>query len=259
MGHYCVAWLEDADRSGTEAGLTAVTDAAMIETSGDTLKLRRGRHKIALMYSWTEFTAYPVSEARINAPSYPLKNLRMYQGVGLNYINEGQIQDFRDNPIPMVPGEALTAYGFEDDEAGVAHYLGIVAVVTDRAIPKGPKPGYDTIVQGTVTSAAAGSWQELTITLRDTLPAGYYDMYGAEVIHATAVAARFIFPGKSDRPAVIPKTREEDHLHSFSQYWGGPVRFAYPGNLPVLNLLDVTGSGTGKVTMFLKKVSSGVP
>ena len=259
MGHYAVAWLEDEDRSGAETGIAAVADAAMIETSGDTLKLRAGRNRIALMYGWTEFTAYPIDQLRLNAPSYPLKNIRMSRGVALNFDSANLVYDYRDNPITMVPGEAITSYGFEDDEGGVAHYLGVVAIVTDRPIPKGPAPEYDTVVQGTATSATAAVWQALTITLRDTLPAGYYDFYGADVVGATVVAARFIIPGLNDRPAVIPRCREQDALHPFSQYWGAPVRFAYPGNLPVLNIIETSGAGTVKVEMYLKKVKSGLP
>lgn len=259
MGHTVHAWLEDADRSGAETGLIAMPDQ-LIETSGDTLKLRGSRNFIAMMYLWSEFTAYYPTEGRINAASYPDgQNLRLYKGVGLEYISENQIYDYRDAPKEMVAGETLTGYGVEVDEAGVAHYLAIVLIVSDRdGIPKGRQPEDTMVVQATATATGAAAWTTLTMTLRDSIGAGIYEMYGARVMHATLVAARFIFVGLWDRPAVIPTTKERDVSHSFNDFWGAPIRFAYPANLPKLEVLECTGSGTVKVEMYLRKVKKGL-
>jgi len=258
MGQTIHGWLEDEDRSTLETGITAVPDQ-LIETSGDTLKLRNLRNKIALMYLWSEFAAYIPLEGRINAASYPDgQNLRLYKGVGLNFISENQIYDFRSNPREMVPGEVLTAYGIDADEAGVAHYLGIAVIVSDGVIPKGVIPRDIMVVQATATASAAGAWTTLTMTLRDSIGAGIYEMYGARVMHPTCFMARFIFPGIWDRPAVIPTIKETDVSHSFNEFWGAPVRFAYPGNLPKLEIVECTGSGTVKIELYLRKIQKGL-
>lgn len=258
MGHTVHAWLEDEDRSGAEKGIAAVSDQ-LIETSGDTLKLRSGRNHIALMYMWSEFAAYYPTEARINAASYPDgQNLRLYKGVGLNFTAENLIYDFRDNPRPMVAGETLTGYGWEVDEATVAHYMAIVLIVSDGRIPKGSAPSDTMVVQATATASAAAAWTTLTMTLRDSIGAGIYEMYGARVMSATCAAARFIFVGLWDRPAVIPTSRENDVSHSFNEFWGAPIQFAYPANLPKLEILEVTGSGTVKIELYLRKIRSGL-
>jgi len=258
MGHTVHAWLEDADRSGSELGLLAIGDQ-LVETSGDTLKLRAGRNKIALMYMWTDDATYYPTACRINAASYPDgQNLRISKGVGLNFTSENQIYDLRSNPIEMVPGEVLTGYGVEVDEAGVAHYLGIAIIVADGMIPKGDRPGDVMVVQATATASAAAAWTTLTMTLTDSIGAGVYEMYGARVMSATCFAARFIFADLAIRPAVIPTTRENDVSHSFNEFWGAPIQFAYPGNLPKLEILECTGSGTVKIELYLRKVRKGL-
>lgn len=258
MGQTVHAWAEDEDKSTTEAGLTAIADQ-LIETSGDTLKLRAGRNKIALMYMWSKEAAYYPLEARINAASYPDgQNLRLYKGVGLRFISENQIYDFRSNPREMVPGEVLTGYGLNVDNAGNAVTMGIAIIVSDGPIPKGPIPSDIMVVQATATASAALAWTTLTMTLRDSIGAGIYEMLGARVMSATCFAARFIFPGLWDRPAVIPTINEMDVSHSFNEYWGAPVKFAYPGNLPKLEILECTGSGTVKIEMYLRKVRKGL-
>ena len=258
MGHTVHAWLEDEDKSTTEAGLAAVADQ-LIETSGDTLKLRNGRNLIALMYMWSKEAAYYPIQARINAASYPDgQNLRLSKGVALNFSAENLIYDFRSNPRPMVPGEILTGYGLNVDNAGNAVTMGIAIIVSGGPIPKGPVPGDIMVFQATATASAALAWTTLTMALTDSIGAGVYEMYGARVMSATCFAARFIFVGKYDRPAVIPTITEKDISHTFSEFWGAPIKFAYPGNLPKLEILECTGSGTVKIEMYLRKVRKGL-
>ncbi len=258
MGQTVHAWLQDEDRSTLETGLIAIPDQ-LIETSGDTLKLRNGRNRIAMMYMWTDDGTYFPLAGRINAASYPDgQNLRLAKGVGLNFVSENQIYDFRSNPRYMVPGEVLTGFGVEVDEAGVAHYLGIALIVSNGPIPRGPLPSDIMVVQATATASAAAAWTTLTMSLLDSIGAGIYEMYGARVMHPTCFAARFIFPGLWDRPAVIPTITETNVSHSFNEFWGGPVQFAYPGNLPKLEILECTGSGTVKIEMYLRKIRKGL-
>lgn len=245
------AWLEDEDRSGAEAGLAAVTDA-LIETSLDNLQLRVDMPLIALMYAWTEFTTYAFNQARITSPKIAGQPIRITKGVALNYLNKGQIYDFRANPLSVIrPGDNVSALGYEEDEAGVAHYLGVVLVVSDGSIPKLPKLPLTHIHRCTATATTAGAWTTLALTEVDSLPAGRYQMLGARVEHATAVAARFLFKGMEARPGVIPVTLSTDDLHEFSQYWGKPIPFIMPGNLPKLEILEVTGSGDAEVELYL--------
>lgn len=254
MPQTCHAWLEDEDRSGAAEGIAAVSDDLVI-TSGDNLRLRKDVSKIALIYGWTEFTAYAFNQAKITSPKIAGNPLRITKGVSLNYLSEGQIYDFRDHPIETIrPGDNVSVEAYEEDEAGVAHYLGVVIVVSNAAIPKRPTLPITHIHRGTLAAATAATWSQLSITEQDALPAGDYLMLGARVEGATYVAARFVFKGIELRPAVIPVTRAIDHVHSFSNFWGKPIPFKMPDGLPDAEVLDTTTS-TGEVELYLHKKS----
>jgi len=257
MGHYPIAWLEDEDRSGAATGLAAVTDDDMIITSGDKLRLKTPHEQVALAYLWAEFAAYvPV----IATMSHPLGNpLILTKGIGLNYLNEGQIYDFRSDTFKgFKAGDDMTVTGYETDEAGISHYLGLVLIVADGNIPTGPIPTPDIIHRCTVGAATEATWTPLALTEVNALPAGQYDMLGARVESATAVAARFIFPGlTTERPAVIPVTRSVDPVHPFSRFWGKAYRFTMPDGLPTLEMLAAAAETPGDVELYLKKVAVG--
>jgi len=247
----CHAWLEDQDRSGAATGLAAITDD-LIVTSGDNLRLRHDMRLLALIYGWTEFAAYAFNQAKISCPTIASNPLRITKGVALNYLNEGQIYDFRDNPLDIIrAGDNLTAEGYEEDEAGVAHYTGVVIVVCDGSIPKVSPLPVTHIHRCTATASAAGAWTKLDLTEQEGLPAGQYHMLGARVEHASLVAARFVFKGIEARPAVIPVTRAIDCPHSFSSFWGKPIPFIMPDGLPKVEVLEVTGSGTVELELYL--------
>jgi len=247
----CHAWLEDQDRSGAAVGIAAIADALCI-TSGDNLRLRTDMNLIALLYAWTEFAAYPVNQIALSSPTIANNPLRIKKGVALYYENEQQIYDFRDSPLDLIrAGDNATATGYEEDEAGVAHYLGLIAIVSDGSIPKQCPLPVTHIHKCSATASAAATWTTLALTEVDALPAGNYNMLGARVQHASAVAARFIFRGLEARPAVIPVQRSVDCVHPFSQFWGKPIPFVMPDGLPKLEMLEVTGSGTVDLELYL--------
>jgi len=247
----CHAWLEDEDRSGAATGIAAVTDDLVV-TSGDNLRFRRDMPLIALLYGWTEFAAYAFNQAKISGPTIAGNPLRITKGIALNYLNEGQIYDFRDAPLAILrPGDNITVEGYEEDESGVAHYLGVVAVVSDGSIPKQSPLPITHIHRCTATATTAGAWTKLALTEVDALPAGQYQMLGARVEHASLVAARFMFKGIEARPAVIPVERAVDCVHSFNSFWGKPIPFIMPDGLPKVEVLEVTGSGTVECELYL--------
>ena len=245
------AWLEDEDRSGATAGLAAVADDLVV-TSGDNLRLRRDMALIAMAYGWTEFTTYAFNQLKLTSPTIAGNPLRLTKGVDVNFLNEGQIYDFRENPLNIIrPGDNVTVEGYEADEAGVAHYLGLVIVVSDGSIPKKSPLPVTHIHRCTATATGAGAWTQLALTETDALPAGVYQMLGARVEHASLVAARFIFKGMEARPGVIPTTLAKDHVHSFNNFWGKAIPFTMPDGLPDIEVLEVTGSGAVEVELYL--------
>ena len=246
-------WIEDEDRSGAEVGIASIADS-LITRTGDTLELREDLPYIALAYLWSEFVSYPPLFAKLLSASVRQNPIRLTKGIGLNYLNQHQIYDFRANPLKKFrPNEPITCSGFDTDEAGVAHYLALVLIVTNQRIPTLPLPELTHIHRCTTTATTAGAWSTLTLTEVDSLPVGDYEMWGARVEHVSAVAARFIFTGKEIRPAVIPVSLVTDCVHPFSQNWGKGIKF-HTSRFPKLELVEVTGSGTVEVEMYLKKV-----
>jgi len=234
-------------------GITAVADTLLgVEVSGDTLKLRTDLAKIAMMYVWTEFAAYPPALMTLSSAGIAGNPIRLTKGVGLNYLSEGQLYDHRTSPLNIIrPGDSITATGFEDDEATVAHYLGVVLIVCNAPIPLSSPMAMNHVHRCTVGAATAGAWSTLTLTEQDALPAGIYYMLGAKVESATAAAARFIFKGMEVRPAVIPTILSSDNVHPFSRFWGKPIPFKIPGELPQLELLACAAETASDVELYL--------
>lgn len=256
MGHTVHAWLEDEDRSGAATGLAAVTDQ-LINTLNDNLRFRSAWPMVALMYLWTEFAAYAPNIATITSASIAQRPWILTKGVALNYLREGQIYDFRDAPMEgPQPGEDITVTAFEEDEGGVAHFLGLVVIVSDGSIPRTPPFKQIThIHRCTVGATSAAAWSTLTMTEINALEAGEYVMRGARVESATAVAARFILENYVERPAVIPVTLSTDMVHPFSRDWGLEYKFKIPDGLPQLEMLTTAAETPGEVELYLEKVA----
>ena len=253
MGHTCVAWLEDEDRSGAATQLAGVADYLSIK-DGDNMRLVEPYKFVNLIYSWSEFAAYYPNSMALDGASLLIPH-RFEKGIGLNLTSPSLVYDFRDGPIQLVPGENYNVSGFEVDEAGVAHFLGLVMVIADGIIPKGPRPQITHIMNATATASGAGVWVDLPLTLTDDLPKGTYDMLGARALSATLVAARVNLKNYVERPAIIPGTTENYPTHSFNDYWGKGYRFDFPDNVPTLEVLEVTGSGTVQFEAYLRKVA----
>ena len=74
------------------------------------------------------------------------------------------------------------------------------------------------------------------------------------LIAATAIAARFIFKGREDRPGVVPVSRNVDPVFPFSAYWGIQPQFIIPDNLPQMEMLTGSTETPAEVEMYLTKV-----
>ena len=254
MGHTSIAWLEDEDRSGAATNIAAVPDyLGIIGSDADRLRMAKPYDNVILAYTWSEFAAYYPLSMSLDAASLKIP-YRFEKGIGLNLTSPNLVYDFRNAPLPFLAGEDLTVNGFEVDEAGVAHFLGMVLIVADGAVPQSPRPQITHIMNGTATATTAGVWVDAAITLTDTLPKGDYEMLGARALSATLVAARMNFKEHIERPAIIPNTTENYPTHSFNDWWGKGYRFTYPDNLPTVEILECTGSGTVQVEAYLRKV-----
>jgi len=214
-----------------------------------------------MAYAWTEFAAFPFQRATLSGTGVRGANpLIMNQGYALNYLTPGVVYDWRQKPKPWPSGEDITVLAIEDDEAGVAHFIGVVLVITrnPNGIPVGvpPLPYFPHTV--TVGQMTTGAWTSSALTEINSLPPGEYIMWGGNLISATPVAARMIFPGIDDRPPIIPNTREEDPIHPHNRFWGtNQFRFKIPDQLPAFEGLHSTTETPSELEMYLTKVVPG--
>jgi len=252
-----MAWSESEDRSGVETGLAAVSDQLFV-TSGDSIKLPSHVPYILMVYGLTSSASYPLKYIKLTAPSIAQLPLIINEGGAGTTFNPSTIWDVRDAPFDKItPGDYITAYSVEDDEAGVAHRNSIVAIIGDGALPKNPPtpPGifpHKCTVSGTTTG---GSWTTLDLTQTNELPAGVYELWGAVVESPTAIAARFIMKGlEGVRPATIPIRSNVNPIPDFAKNWGIPYEFVAPDQLPSLEILTESNETPVQVELYVRYV-----
>jgi hypothetical protein len=235
----CLVWSEDEDRSGAETGLAAIATEDQTYITGDKIRFMEALPFVNLICAGTEFAAYPLIEARLNAPNINgsgVSNLRINRGVA-GVFDPTTVGNYSAFPLNWghLGGNMITAYSYEDDEAGVAHFNHIILVVSNGAIPITPKPITHMPKCTLAATGAAVTWKSNTPTLADELPAGRYRLWGADFVSATALACRFKLPGYDYRPAVLGRRNEQDGVHPFNtsfsnsgyliDYQGGTLNF----------------------------------
>ena len=214
------------------------------------------------MYNKSNTDTYVPQRMQLSAPTIASNPIKYPTGIGVTWNAEANqmLLDFSNKTYSAIrPGDDVTSKGYETDQAGTAHYLSNVVIVTDQqsiSYDIRNAPPLTHTAQATVSgSSTANEFTKYQLSLTDTLPAGVYAMSGASVIGATCIAARFIFKtGSVSRPAVIPRTSTASGLHPFSRYFGGTRNFVFPDNVPQLEYISTTSEVPGLITLFLTKI-----
>jgi len=214
------------------------------------------------MYNKSNTDTYVPQRMQLSAPTIASNPIKYPTGIGVTWNAEANqmLLDFSNKTYSAIrPGDDVTSKGYETDQAGTAHYLSNVVIVTDQqniSYDIRNAPPLTHTAQATVTgSSTENRFTKYQLSLTDTLPAGVYAMSGASVLGSTCIAARFIFKtGSVSRPAVIPRTTTASGLHPFSRYWGGTRNFVFPDNVPQLEYISTTSEVPGLITLFLTKI-----
>jgi len=261
--HTVMVWAESEDRSGSETGLAGISDQLFV-VSGDTIEMPARYPYISMIYCTTESATYHWIRGRLTAPSITQRPFLLTAGYANGAtLNPENVYDWRHSPVApghphyIEPGDKITAYSYEEDEAGVAHTNAICVVVADGIIPIGLPPKPPILHQCTTGAVSSNlTWETLSLTEAYALQPGTYRMWGADVVSATAIAARFIFPGNDrvGRPCVIPRRNESNPIHPFNFMWGSGIEFKMPGGLPKLEIICESAETPDWVTLFLEKV-----
>jgi hypothetical protein len=241
--------------------LSAVPDE-LVTTNNDNLRFNSLFSNIAFMYNKSNTDTYVPQRMQLSAPTIASNPIKYPTGIGVTWNAEANqmLLDFSNKTYSAIrPGDDVTSRGYELDQAGTAHYLSNVVIVTDQqniSYDIRNAPPLTHTAQATVSgSSTANEFTKYQLSLTDTLPAGVYAMSGASVLGSTCIAARFIFKtGSVSRPAVIPRTTTASGLHPFSRYWGGTRNFVFPDNVPQLEYISTTSEVPGLITLFLTKI-----
>jgi hypothetical protein len=103
--------------------------------------------------------------------------------------------DRRDDPVPLVISEKLNV--------NTIHTLDGWALLWLSDGPVAPVRGdIRTIKATTGHTTVADIWENVALTLTQTLPAGRYALVGARAFGTNLLAARFVFTGEAWRPGV---------------------------------------------------------
>lgn len=142
------------------------------------------------------------NQARLLAPSLRGLGPLYVVPLTLNISPAGTEGEFfkPENPIPLVPTEALNAENNANPTTAELHT--VVVALSDGTVT--PYTGPYHTVRATVTMALVpGAWAYSELTFEDDLQVGTYDIIGARCECATGIAFRFVPIGIAHRPGGI--------------------------------------------------------
>jgi hypothetical protein len=193
------AYYKSVDPDGSFVPLNAVPDAHLTVSGTDVLV--PSLSKLLWAAGVVDFTSAP--QARISAPSLLEQGFPEYIG-SLN--NRGALTIDRlihwrgDNPIDLMPVEALQFHVLSDPSAASGHY-GIICLGDGPVTPV--KGAVRTIRATAAITLVSGVWANGALTFPVSLKAGKYQIVGMRVNGANLIAARLVIPGASHRPGVL--------------------------------------------------------
>jgi hypothetical protein len=154
---------------------------------------------------------------------------------------------FPESPIPLERYEGLEVLlntGATTDETHTA-----IVFLSDGAIA--PVSGdIRTLRASASISATPGEWSEGTLTFRQTLPVGTYQVVGAKVIGENIVAFRFVPIGYAWRPGGIASPTLAGKVDRYQRYGRLGIWFTFDSRTPPSLEILTSGSSTSQVVLL---------
>lgn len=153
------------------------------------------------------------------------------------------------HPIPLVPAEALEVEELADPAAAEVHT--VIALLSDGAIA--PYEGEIRRIRATITLAQlASAWAFSELTLIDELPVGNYDIVGANLVAAGAVAFRLVGKGDKHRPGGLALQDDDDLIDPLQMKGGMGVWGSFhTTTLPGVEVISSAAAGSATYQMLL--------
>lgn len=196
-----------------------------------------------------------VVRARLNTPKWRYVGLPSLVPISLGATipSPPPLYDARNYPLRIDPVDSIS---LELSSLVVGAALAVGGMWM-RYSPAQPAVGPVYRVRGTAAiTAAAGTWQNGTITMDQPLPMGRYQVVGMRVVGANLALARLIFPGSFYRPGSLCFETTAGLPHPAFEMGGLGVwgEFVVP-NVPNLEILS-TGANTAQ-EVFLDLIRVG--
>lgn len=230
---------------GARAGTTALNNVAGLADSHVTVQ---GNNIIVPSQCWQILEVYAMSQAtagsltnaiQVSSPSLRSTSLIDISNWNANGAvvaaaqipdNNAPYNDFKEAPIPLVPGEAVQCLS-SVDVAAVAENIFVIIHLTDGALVNPFKaadgtsaPRIETLIFDAQAAAVINTWSPTAMVSRQALRAGVYAVVGMKFTATSGVAARLVFGNQGPRPGVIATNSAAGTGGSFSdsvdQYQG---------------------------------------
>lgn len=247
MAFTVVAFYQVVDEGGVYTEIDPVPDEH-VRVEGKAIFVP----SLTRLLGYCAFLGSTASGAYLDAPS-----LRRTALMYLAQIQPLTVPDIDSMPVlnpeglvELVATEGLKFVAKADPTTAEAHSCIVFLGNEEVREIEGPYYAMEFTVTGTVT---AGKWSNLAIMPIQALPAGKYQLVGANVVASGGLAYRFVIPGYDWRPGGICAPSTRAHLHSIF----GPGMLGVWGEfehtlLPTLQLLSTGTSLPTKVTLWLK-------
>ncbi len=164
------------------------------------------------------------------------------------------VNDFKESPIDLMPGEALQCLT-SVDVAAVGQSNRVVIFLTDGVLAQPFTGRIETVIADGQAAAVAAVWSPTAIVFRQQLRAGTYAVVGLKAASTTMIAARMVFGNQGPRPGVLG----DDVLASSLDHFGGLFRYGRAGvfgtfshvNPPVMEILCAAADAAAVQTFAL--------
>jgi hypothetical protein len=116
--------------------------------------------------------------------------------------NNAPYNDFKESPIDLVPGEAMSMLTAVDAAAVAENVFGLV-FLTDGVLACPFSGRIETVIYDNNAAAVINTWSPTAVTARQALRYGTYAVVGMKASGVSMVAARLVFGNQGARPGVI--------------------------------------------------------
>lgn len=180
--------------SATLADVAALTDN-VLTISNNHFRIVNPMQLMAVMAM-----SNTVTEVQITSPSIRIVAPLDIMPLGASSITLSPIPicDFTSSPFTLPVREEIQCLASGNAGGGGEVFTALIFLTPQyTAIPSGP---IYWVKSTSTTAAVASTWTNISLTLAQSLPSGYYSVVGSIHQSATALAHRYIFPGQVWRP-----------------------------------------------------------